>query len=380
MSYKKSKIACIILASGNGLRFDNSKSKLFYKVHRTPIIEITLKNITKYINKDSIYITISKKITKNEKKLLLKYTKNQLVYGGRTRFASLKRALKNINSNNYDFLMIHDAARPTFTKNIMAELLSSMNSKKYHCAIPASKVEDTIRKKNKSVKRNDYKYYQTPQVFKFKFFQHNLKKIKINPTDDLGVIERNKNLKIKYIEASKENIKITTKNDIGTLKKILNFNIKYGSGFDIHKLKSGNYLSLAGLKIRSNYQAIGHSDGDVVIHSIIDALLGANNKGDIGTYFPSLKKYKNISSVILLDEIKKIIKLDNSIISNLDCTIICQKIRLEKYKKLIRKNISSLMKCDEKHINVKAKTADNIGIIGKSKAVACWTTIKIMNL
>ena len=109
-------------------------------------------------------------------------------------------------------------------------------------------------------------------------------------------------------------------------------------------------------------------------------MLGANNKGDIGTYFPPKKKYKNISSVVLLDEIKKIIKLDNSIISNLDCTIICQKIRLEKYKQLIRKNISLLMNCDEKYINVKAKTADNVGIIGKSKAVACWTTIKIMNL
>ena len=133
-------------------------------MHRTPIIEITLKNITKYLNKDSIYITIPKKITKNEKNLLLKYTENQLVYGGKTRFASLKQALKNINSNNYEFLMIHDAARPTFTKNIIIELISSMNSKKYHCAVPASKVEDTIRKKNKSVKRNNYKYYQTPQV------------------------------------------------------------------------------------------------------------------------------------------------------------------------------------------------------------------------
>ena len=131
------------------------------------------------------------------------------------------KGLKNINSNNYDFLMIHDAARPTFTKNIMIELLSSINSKKYHCAVPASKVEDTIRKNNKSVKRNAYKYYQTPQVFKFNFFRDNLEKIKINPTDDLGVIERNKNLKIKYIEASKENIKITKKNDINTLKKFL---------------------------------------------------------------------------------------------------------------------------------------------------------------
>jgi 2-C-methyl-D-erythritol 4-phosphate cytidylyltransferase len=188
MSYKKSKIACIVLASGTGSRFDSSKSKLFYKVYRTPIIEITLKNITKYLNKDSIYITISKKITKNEKNLLLKYTKNQLVYGGKTRFASLKQALKNINSSNYDFLMIHDAARPAFTKNIMNKLLYSINSKKYHCAVPASKVEDTIRKNNKSIKKNDHKYYQTPQVFKFKYFRDNLEKIKINPTDDLGVI------------------------------------------------------------------------------------------------------------------------------------------------------------------------------------------------
>ena len=380
MSYKKLKIACIVLASGNSTRFDSLKSKLFYKVHRTPIIEITLKNITKYLNKNSIYITIPKKITKNEKNLLLKYTKNQLVYGGKTRFDSLKRALNNIESYNYDFLMVHDGARPTFTKDIMNELLSSISSKKYHCAVPAAIVEDTIRKNNNTLKRNNYKFYQTPQVFKFKFFNDNLKKIKIKPTDELGVVEKNKNLKIKYIEPSKENIKITKTSDIHILKKIINFNIKYGSGFDIHKLKRGNYLSLAGLKIRCDYQAIGHSDGDVVIHSIIDALLGANNKGDIGTYFPPTKKYKNISSVDLLEEIKKLIKLDNAIISNLDCTIICQKIRLEKYKKLIRKNISSLIQCDEKQVNVKAKTADNIGIIGKSKAVACWTTIKIMNV
>ncbi len=380
MSYKKLRIVCIVLASGNSSRFDSSKSKLFYKVHRTPIIEITLKNIIKYFNKDSIYITIPKKITKNDKNLLLKYTKNQLVYGGKTRFESLKKALNNIEPKNYDFLMIHDAARPTFSKEIMNELLLSISSKRYHCAVPASIIEDTIRKNNKTLIRDDYKFFQTPQIFKFKYFKDNLKQIKMTPTDDLGVVEKNKNLKIKYIEACKENIKITKKNDINILKKIINFNIKYGSGFDIHKLKKGNYLSLAGLKIRCNYEAIGHSDGDVVLHSIIDALLGANNKGDIGKYFPSTQKYKNICSVSLFDEIKKIIKLDNAIISNLDCTIICQKIRLEKYKNLIRKNISSIMQCDEKCINVKAKTADNIGIIGKSKALACWTTIKIINL
>jgi len=380
MSYKKEKIACVILASGNSVRFGDSRSKLFYKLFGTPIIEITLKNISKYISKESIYITINKKITKNEKYLLSKYTKNHLIYGGKTRFHSLKNALSNIDSNNYNILMVHDAARPIFPKNLIMSLLSSIKKDKNYCYIPSSRVEDTLRKNNKTLNRNYYRTYQTPQLFNLKYFNNNIKKIKNIPSDDLGVIEKNRDLKIKYIPSSKQNIKITNKNDINILKNFLNYNTKYANGFDLHKIKKGTYLSLAGLKIQCNYQAIGHSDGDVVLHSIIDALLGANGKGDIGKYFPALEEYKNISSLILLDEIKKKINFQDSIVSNLDCTIICQKIRLEKYKKEIEKNISKLLKCNQSNINVKAKTADNIGTIGRSKAIACWTTLKLIKL
>ena len=380
MPYKNSKIACIILASGKSKRFGSSKSKLFYKVHGTPIIELTLKNITKYLNKDSIYITIPKKITKNERKLLTQYTNNNLISGGNTRFNSLKIAIQNIDSNNYQILMTHDAARPVVPRNLMLKLMKSMNIKKYHCSVPASIVEDTIRKKGKTIKRYNYRAYQTPQLFDFNFFKNRINKIKTVPTDDLGVIENSKNLRIKYIETSKQNIKITKKDDIKVLKNIINHNIKFANGFDIHKLSKGEYLPLAGLKIKGKYKAIGHSDGDVVIHSIIDALLGAYGKGDIGKYFPALNKYKNISSVKLLNEIKKIVNLDNDIISNVDCTIICQTIRLEKYKDIISREISKLLKCKKSIINVKAKTADNVGIIGKSKAIACWTTLKLLTL
>ena len=380
MDYKNQKIACVVLASGKSLRFGNSRSKLFYKVYGTPIIEFTLKNISKYISKDTIYITIPKKITKNEKKIISQYTKNPLFYGGKTRFESLRIALKNIDTKNYDILMVHDAARPNIPKNLMFKLLKSMNSKKYHCSVPASVVEDTLRQKNKSLPRDDFMIYQTPQLFQMNYFMRKIKKLKKAPTDDLGVIENYKNLKIKHIEASKQNIKITRKDDVQVFKNIVNSKIKYGNGFDIHKLKKGDYLALAGLKIKSKFKAIGYSDGDVVIHSIIDALLGANSKGDIGLYFPAIKKYKNISSVLLLDEIKKKLKLNNSIIGNVDCTIICQKIRLEKHKKEIAKNISLLLGCRQGNINVKGKTADNVGMIGKSKAIACWTTIKLIHL
>lgn len=380
MSYKKLKIACVVLASGNSKRFGGSKSKLFYKVYGTPIIEITLKNITKYLNKDNIYITIPKKITKNERNLISKYSDNSLISGGKTRFESLKNALKKIDSNKYEILMIHDAARPVVPKNTLIKLFESMKNNKYHCSLPATVIEDTIRKNNKTLKRNHYKTYQTPQLFNFNYFKSKIKLTKHLPTDDFGVIEANKNLKIKYIQSSKQNIKITKKDDIQFLRNLINFNTKFSSGFDIHKLKKGSYLTLAGLKIKSKYQADGHSDGDVVLHSIIDAILGAYNGGDIGMHFPPLKRYKNISSVILLDKIKNKFKLNNSIICNIDCTIICQSIRLEKYKKEIEKNISSLLNCNLSNINVKAKTADNVGTIGKSRAIACWTTMKSMSL
>ena len=151
MSYKKLKIACIILASGNSRRFDSSKSKLFFKVHGTPIIEITLKNITKYLNKENIYITIPKKITKNERILISDYTKNKLISGGKTRFDSLKIALNNIDTSKYQVLMIHDAARPIVPKETMLKLITSMKDRKYHCSVPASVVEDTLRKKIKQL-------------------------------------------------------------------------------------------------------------------------------------------------------------------------------------------------------------------------------------
>ena len=164
MSYNKSKIACVILASGYSRRFGSSKSKLFFKVYGTPIIEITLKNITKFLNKEHIYITIPKKITKNERILISNYTKNKLISGGKTRFDSLKIALKNLNASEYEILMIHDAARPIVPKETMLKLLAGMKNKKYHCSVPASGVEDTLRKKNITTNRDNYTIYQTPTI------------------------------------------------------------------------------------------------------------------------------------------------------------------------------------------------------------------------
>ena len=162
-----------------------------------------------------------------------------MILGGKTRFESLKNALKNIDTNKYKILMVHDAARPVVPKDTMLKLLTSMVNQKYHCSIPASVVEDTLRKKNITLVRKNYKTYKNPQFFNLRYIKNKLKNLKIIPTDDLGVIEKSKNLKIKFIETSKTNIKITKKDDIKVLENMINFNTRFANGFDIHKLKKG---------------------------------------------------------------------------------------------------------------------------------------------
>ncbi len=374
------KTACIVLGSGSGIRFSKHQSKLFYKINNHLLIEYTLKNISKSINKCCLYITIPKKITKKEKSKLSKYTDNALILGGNTRQQSLLKALKSIDIEKYKYLMIHDAARPNISYTLINKLVGTIKKDKYDAVIPTLRVTDSLKKNGKSVDRNTFKTTQTPQVFKIKDFTKYLIKSKSLITDDVQLIENKKNKKIKYIKGNYENLKITKKEDINIFKKYLSYKSKIGNGFDIHKLIKGNNISIGGLKIKSDYKAAGHSDGDVVLHSLIDALLGANAKGDIGTFFPPLEKYKNISSVVLLNIIRDKISLNNLIILNLDVTIICQKIRLEKHKSSIKNNLAKLLKCSSNLINIKGKTADNIGLFGKSKAIGCWTTIQLIKL
>ena len=374
------KTACIVLGSGSGSRFSKHQSKLFYKINNHLLIEYTLKNISKSINKNCLYITIPKKITKKEKSILAKYTDNNLILGGNSRHQSLSKALKSFDTNKYKYLMIHDAARPNISSSLVTKLIRTIKTNKYDAVIPVLKVTDTLKKKSKSVDRKLFKTTQTPQVFKMKDFIKYSIKSKAHITDDVQLIEEKKNKEIKYIDGNFENLKITKRDDISIFKKFLSFKLKIGNGFDIHKLIKGSNISIGGLKIKSNYKSEGHSDGDVVLHSLIDALLGANAKGDIGTFFPPLKKYKDISSVALLNMIRNKINLNNLIILNLDVTIICQNIRLEKYKIAIKNNLAKILRCKVSLINIKAKTADNVGIFGKSEAIGCWTTIQLMSL
>jgi len=153
---------------------------------------------------------------------------------------------------------------------------------------------------------------------------------------------------------------------------------KVGIGYDVHKLEEKQKFILGGVNIPFNKGLVGHSDGDVLLHSIIDAILGAINKGNIGDYFPSSdEKYKNLDSQTMLRSINKILKDENYSIVNIDSTIILEEPRLAQYIDKIKFNISTILGININQISIKPKTNDKLGFLGQSLGVCAQTIILI---
>ena len=320
-----------------------------------------------------IVLVINKKHKNLIKKLGIKGVK--IIEGGNTRAESSYRALKSIKNYNIKNVLIHDAARPNFSLQLLDKLNKAL--KKNDCVIPAIQSTDSIKQKFsnkvKNLKRDDIYLVQTPQAFDYKTLYSLQGNKSINVTDDASlVVDTGK--KIKIIRGETNNSKITVNSDF----KINNL-VKYGLGFDIHRLIPNKKLYLGGIKIPFPLGTLGHSDGDPVLHAITDAILGACNMGDIGEKFSDeSKKFKNIRSTILLSKIIKQIKSNGYLINNIDINIITQKPKIQIYKKKIIMCIASLCEILPTQINIKGKTTEKLGLIGREKAIACEAIVSVI--
>ena len=157
-------------------------------------------------------------------------------------------------------------------------------------------------------------------------------------------------------------------------------NIRVGHGIDIHQLKDNIPLILAGINIKSNFGIVGHSDGDVVIHAVVDSILGALSKGDIGTFFPSNdSRWKNANSSIFLDYTVTLMEKENYKISNVDINIILEKPFLNNYILSMRKNLSVIINIDYDLISIKATTSDKLGFIGNKEGIMATSTVLLVS-
>ena len=276
-------------------------------------------------------------------------------------------AIKYLKKYKPKNVFIHDAARPNFSIKLLKNLIK--NLKKNKAVVPVVLSKDSIKYKIKNqifnLNKNNSFLTQTPQAFKFKDI-YDLSIRQKNKVSDEATLFIENNQKIKFVKGENLNNKITYKEDIENKKTY------FGIGFDIHRLIKGKKLFLGGIKIPFHSGLKGHSDGDVIIHSVIDSLLGAMKKKDIGTFFPdNQKKFKNIRSPKMLKPISKLLNKKNYSINNLDINLICEQPKVSKYRDKIIKSLSSLLSIDKELINLKGKTVEKLGLIGKEKAIAC---------
>ena len=366
----------IILAGGNSHRFKSNIGKPYQKIAGKSLIEININKVSNFTQIKKLVLVYNKKDSKRLRSLKLKNIK--FIVGGKTRQQSTMNALKYlINQKGINKVLIHDAARPNFSTKLLHSIIKNMRNAK--AVVPKIRIQDAIKQvidtSNEeyiiSKKRDNLFLTQTPQCFNLKeiYQLHRACSEKYKDDDISLYMDLNK---VKFIDGEKSNFKITDQSDFENLKNTYKSKQSVGIGFDVHRLVPGRKLFLAGLKIKSKLGTLGHSDGDPVLHSVTDAILGACQMGDIGQMFSDKsKKFKNIRSTILLDRVIERINSKGFFINNIDINIISQTPKIKSLKNKMISNIAKLCKISKDQVNIKGKTTEKLGVVGKEKAIAC---------
>lgn len=369
-----SDITLVMLCAGSSSRFGLKTKKQWLRTNHTPLWLFVTKKISSYYNFAKI-IVVS---TQNELLYMQNFDESiSYIAGGNTRQQSMKNALKQVDT---PFVMISDVARTCVPKEVINNLVAKKNSS--DCVVPYLSVTDTVVYENSTIKRDAVKLIQTPQLSKTNILQQALTS-KEQFTDDSSAIKAIGGT-ICYVKGSSSSKKLTFDLDLEALSCLeAPANSSFvGTGFDIHAFEEQKPMVLGGVKIDAPYGFKAHSDGDVLIHSLIDALLGASAAGDIGEFFPDTsKEYKDIDSKELLAHILEFITNVGYEIVNIDITIIAQQPKINPYKQTIKKSLSSLLGLEKPFINIKATTAEKLGFVGRKEGVCVQSsaTLKYYN-
>ncbi len=375
---KIKKILAVIPAAGIGHRFGEKKPKQYAQFNALSVIENTVNELLKSKLIDKLIIVISEGDSYIKNQNFYKNKTIQFINGGSSRAESVNNALNHECANGYDYVLVHDAARPNFSYTIISKLLENLMESKSSGSFPYIPISDSLRSKELgTVDKNEYFLAQTPQVCSFHDLKQSLQLCisdGVNVPDESFALEYS-GFNVSRILGSRSNIKITYKDDLKLLSK---FNTRTGTGFDVHRYQEGNGITLGGFKVPCEYSIIAHSDGDVLLHSIADSILGASALGDIGIFFSDQDiNNKGLDSKKIIEFCLNKIESIGMEIYNIDSTIICEQPKINPFRDNILKSLSQILGIPESKIGLKATTAEKLGIIGKNKAISVQSLVNL---
>ncbi|MGB9387647.1 MAG: bifunctional 2-C-methyl-D-erythritol 4-phosphate cytidylyltransferase/2-C-methyl-D-erythritol 2,4-cyclodiphosphate synthase [Pseudolabrys sp.] len=381
-------VAAVVVAAGQGLRAGGEIPKQFRRIAGETLLERALSAFAEAPDVTFVQPVIRPDDVDLVRRLTSGMNVLEPVAGGATRQASVRAGLEALVACTPDIVLVHDAARPFASASLITRAIAA--AEKTGAAIPALPVTDTVKRIDSTgtieatLDRNSIRLVQTPQAFAFPalFDAHRraLAQGRNDFTDDAALAEW-AGIKVSVFAGEPGNIKFTTPEDFARAEAIQSAglgDVRTGSGLDVHAFGPGDHVTLGGIHIPHVQALTGHSDADVALHALTDAILGALADGDIGAHFPpSDPQWRGASSDRFLTFAVERVRARGGRIAHLDLTIVCEAPRIGEHRDRMRANIANLASIGIERVGVKATTSEKLGFTGRGEGIAAYATATI---
>tara|TARA_B100000780_G_scaffold114060_1_gene79917 strand:- start:3126 stop:4268 length:1143 start_codon:yes stop_codon:yes gene_type:complete len=378
---KSVKIIAIILAAGRGTRAGGSVPKQWQTLMGKPLISWAIEPFLTHPLVSEVVVLHHV----DDIDLLAKLPSEiRCFVGGSNRSESVRCGLSAIEPLAPDYVLVHDAARPCLDQSLLSDCIDAMMTQR--AAAPAVSVQDTLWRGKDLVldviDRTEVLRAQTPQCFDYKIIHSAHMGTKVMATDDVQVV-RAAGHAVAIVTGNEDNIKVTLPRDFVRAERILRgrMKIRVGNGFDVHRFGTGSELTLCGVTIPHKMGLVGHSDADVGMHAVTDAIYGALARGDIGQHFPpSDPKWRGVASEVFLKHAVKLAANMGFRIENIDCTLICEFPKVGPHAEQMRVQMAHIMGLEGNQISIKATTSETLGFTGREEGIAAIASAALVSL
>lgn len=376
---KPPRIFALIVAAGSGVRAGGGMPKQYRPLGGKSLLRYSVEAFARHPAIAGTLIAIGPDHGTYYKEATQGLNLLPPVIGGKERADSVKAGLAGLAKEKPDYVLVHDAARPFLSAALIDRVVKALRPGRG--VVPALPMADTVRRLVKKdweeVERSGLMRIQTPQGFPFKELSELQTEDVATFTDDAALWLAG-NLPLDYVEGDERLRKVTNEEDIAWAEAAARGRVATGFGYDVHRLVDGIAIMLGGISIPHNKKLDGHSDADVVLHALVDAILGALAEGDIGQHFPpSDPKWKSADSSLFVEEAVRRVAARGGSILHADLTVICEAPKLAPHRAAIQQRIASLLNVAPEKVGVKATTTEGLGFTGKGEGIAAQAVVTL---
>jgi 2-C-methyl-D-erythritol 4-phosphate cytidylyltransferase / 2-C-methyl-D-erythritol 2,4-cyclodiphosphate synthase len=371
-------LIALVVAAGRGTRLGGETPKQYLKVAGKPIIRYSLEALARHSGVDRVRVVYNPADRDLYDAAVTGLDLLPPVAGGAARQDSVRLGLESLEATAPDNVLIHDAARPFIGPSLISGVVGSLD--RWRAAVPAIPIPDTVKRVprlkivRETLDRNQLFRAQTPQGFRYAdILAAHRYAVGLDLPDDAAAAER-AGMVVKLTTGDPFNFKVTTMADLAEAERRFLFSLgdaRVGQGFDAHAFGPGDHVWLCGVKIPHDHGLIGHSDADVGLHALTDAILGAIGAGDIGMHFPpSDPEWRGAASDRFLRHAVGLVRERQGWIANVDVTLICERPKIGPYRDAMVQRIAAVADIEPGRVSVKATTTDGMGFTGRGEGIA----------